>query len=53
VTDVERTDLEFVRAGSGRNEYTRCDENGRYDKHKDISDDVCHNCPTPIRALDG
>ena len=53
VTDVDRADLEFVRAGPGRNEYARRDKNGRCDKYKDISDDGCHNCPTPMRALDG
>jgi hypothetical protein len=53
MTDVERADLEFVRSGAGRNEQTSSDENGRGDKHKDISDDGCHNSPTPIRALAG
>ena len=52
MTDVDGADLEFVRAGPGRNQHRGRDKNGRCDKHKDISDDGCHNCPTPIRALD-
>ena len=52
VTDVEGADLELMCASSGRNEYGGGDKNGSCNKHKDISDDGCHTCPAPIRALE-